>query len=139
VTRDIDAARSWIRERKRGTERAGLVASSQGMRLKPLAIHVKEKIDPIHWFLGEPDDYRSSDFLEDVATEFQVQGLEVDWACVTWDGDMRLGQNGWKHHEFHGGNWRKIHQIQHQKHQEESYRDILLRDEQRSNNLVQMT
>lgn len=130
VTRDLDVARKWIRDRKRGTERAGLVASSQGMRLKPLAIHVKEKIDPVHWFLGDPADYRSSDFLEDVATEFQVQGLEVDWACVAWDGDLRLSKNGWLHHDFHGGNWRKIHQAQRQKHLVNSYRVLLTRARQ---------
>lgn len=130
VTRDLDVARKWIRDRKRGTERAGLVASSQGMRLKPLAIHVKEKIDPVHWFLGDPSDYRSSDFLEDVATEFQVQGLEVDWACVSWDGDLRLSGNGWLHHDFHGGNWRKIHKAQRQKHLVNSYRVLLTRARQ---------
>lgn len=130
VTRDLDKARKWIRDRKRGTERAGLVASSQGMRLKPLAIHVKEKIDPIHWFLGDPDDYRSSDFLEDAATEFQVQGLEVDWACVSWDGDLRMSQSGWQHHDFHGGNWRKIHQAQRKKHLVNSYRVLLTRARQ---------
>lgn len=130
VTRDVNTARSWIRERKRGSERAGLVASSQGMRLKPLAIHVKETINPVHWFLGAPDDYRSSDFLENVATEFQVQGLEVDWACVAWDGDLRLTKNGWFHHDFHGGTWRKIHQAQRQKHLVNSYRVLLTRARQ---------
>lgn len=130
VTRDLDVAKKWIRDRKRGTERAGLVASSQGMRLKPLAIHVKEKIDPVHWFLGDPADYRSSDFLEDAATEFQVQGLEVDWVCVSWDGDLRLSTSGWLHHDFHGGNWRKIHQAQRQKHLVNSYRVLLTRARQ---------
>lgn len=130
VTRDVDAARTWIRQRQRGTERAGLVASSQGMRLKPLAIHVKDKINPVHWFLSAPDDYRSSDFLENVATEFQVQGLEVDWACVAWDGDMRLTRDGWFHHDFHGGKWRKIHQPQRQKHLVNSYRVLLTRARQ---------
>lgn len=130
VTRDLETAKRWIRDRKRGTERAGLVASSQGMRLKPLAIHVKEQIDPVHWFLGDPHDYRSSDFLEDAATEFQVQGLEIDWACVAWDGDLRLTREGWFHHDFHGGKWRKIHQPQRQKHLVNSYRVLLTRARQ---------
>ena len=46
-------------------------------------------MDPIHWFLDGKNDVRSSYYLEDVATEFHVQGLELDWACVTWDADFR--------------------------------------------------
>jgi hypothetical protein len=59
------------------------------MRLKPHAIDVRVDVDPVHWFLNDRDDTRSSYYLEDAATEFQVQGLELDWTCVTWDGDLR--------------------------------------------------
>jgi hypothetical protein len=79
------AARRWIRRQRRGTERAGLVASSSAQRLKPHAIDIRVNIDPVHWFLSPPRDTRSSLYLEDAATEFQVQGLELDWTIVTWD------------------------------------------------------
>jgi hypothetical protein len=90
VTRDLTRAKEWVRTHARGSEQFGLVASSQAMRLKPHAIDVRVSVDPIHWFLGDPSDTRSSYYLEDAATEFQVQGLEVDWACITWDADFRL-------------------------------------------------
>jgi hypothetical protein len=79
LTRSMRAARRWIRRQRRGTERAGLVASSSAQRLKPHAIDIRVNIDPVHWFLSPPRDTRSSLYLEDAATEFQVQGLELDW------------------------------------------------------------
>src|SRR5699024_1488593 len=92
VTRSIGAAKEWLRQQSRGTELYGIVVSSQDQRLKPHAIDVRVKVDPVHWFLYPKDDVRSSYYLEDVATEFQVQGLELDWACVVWDGDLRLNK-----------------------------------------------
>ena len=73
VTRDVSAAKRWLRDRARGSERYGIVASSQAQRLKPHAIDVRSPVDPVHWFLHDKDDVRSSFYLEDVATEFQVQ------------------------------------------------------------------
>lgn len=85
LTRDLNKAKSWLKEKARGSERYGIVVSSQAQRLRPLAIDVRVQTDPVHWFLDGKEDVRSSFYLEDVATEFQVQGLELDWACVTWD------------------------------------------------------
>ena len=85
-----------MKEKARGSERYGMVVSSQAQRLKPFAIDVKSPMNPVNWFLDGKDDVRSSYYLEDVATEFDVQGLELDWACVTWDGDLRYSENGWK-------------------------------------------
>ena len=90
ITRDLQRAKAWIRGQARGSERYGLVASSQAERLKPHAIDVRAAIDPVHWFLHDRDDTRSSFYLEDAATEFQVQGLELDWALVNWDADLRI-------------------------------------------------
>jgi hypothetical protein len=90
LTRDLDAAKEWLRNRGRGSERYGLVTSSKAYRLKPHAIDVRVDVNPVHWFLNGRDDIRSSYYLEDAATEFQVQGLELDWSCVTWDADLRL-------------------------------------------------
>ena len=81
LTRSMRAARRWIRRRRRGTERAGLVASSSAQRLKPQAIDIQVNIDPVHWFLSPPRDTRSSLYLEDAATEFRVRGL--GWTIVT--------------------------------------------------------
>jgi hypothetical protein len=103
ITRDLRLAKQWLRSKSRGTERYGLLASSKAMRLKPYAIDVAVDADPVHYFLDGKDDPRSSFYLECVATEFQVQGLELDWACVAWDGDLRKhGDHGWTHHDFRG-------------------------------------
>jgi len=80
ITRELNVAKQWIRSRARGTERYGVVASSKAMRLKPHAIDIRVSVDPVHYFLNEKHDTRSSYYLEDAATEFQVQGLELDWA-----------------------------------------------------------
>ena len=102
LTRSMRAARRWIRQQRRGPERAGLVASSSAQRLKPHAIDIRVNIDPVHWFLSPAKDTRSSLYLEDAATEFQVQGLELDWTIVTWDADLRWSGDDWSYHSFRG-------------------------------------
>lgn len=108
ITRNLAAAKQWLKQQARGTERYGMVVSSQAERLKPHAIDVKSPMDPVHWFLDGKEDVRSSYYLEDVATEFHVQGLELDWACVIWDADFRYSEKGWSHHSFCGDRWNKI-------------------------------
>jgi hypothetical protein len=130
LTRSIDAAKKWLKEKARGTERYGMIVSSQAIRLKPYAIDVKSPMDPIHWFLDEKDDIRSSYYLEDVATEFQVQGLELDWACVTWDGDFRYSSNGWKYHSFVGSKWNNINKEERKLYLKNAYRVLLTRARQ---------
>lgn len=130
ISRDLDRAKQWVRRHARGSERAGLLASSQAQRLKPHAIDVRVPIDPIHWFLADRTDTRSSDFLEDAATEFQVQGLEVDWACVTWDADLRRGPDGWGFHSFRGDAWTTIHKRDRQRYLLNAYRVLLTRARQ---------
>ena len=100
LTRNLKKAKQWLKEKARGSERYGMVVSSQAQRLKPFAVDVKSPMNPIHWFLEGKDDVRSSYYLEDVATEFHIQGLELDWACVMWDGDLRYSQNGWQTFSF---------------------------------------
>lgn len=130
VTRDLNKAKSWLKSQARGSERYGIVVSSQAQRLKPHAIDVKSPIDPIHWFLDEKDDVRSSYYLEDVATEFHVQGLELDWACVTWDGDFRYTKTGWEHFSFVGSKWNKIRKLERQQYLKNAYRVLLSRARQ---------
>lgn len=127
LTRSIDTAKKWLKEKARGSERYGIVVSSQAYRLKPLAIDVKSPINPVHWFLNGKDDIRSSYFLEDVATEFQVQGLELDWSCVTWDGDLRFSNSDWKSFSFKGNKWQKINKEERKKYLINAYRVLLTR------------
>lgn len=130
LTRDLSKAKKWLKEKSRGTERYGIVVSSQAQRLKPLAIDVKSPMNPVNWFLDGKDDIRSSYYLEDVATEFQVQGLELDWACVTWDGDLRYSDNGWKSYSFVGSKWQNIHKEDRKRYLINAYRVLLTRSRQ---------
>lgn len=130
ITRDLQKAKQWLKAQARGSERYGIIVSSQAQRLKPYAIDVKSPIDPIHWFLDGKEDVRSSYYLEDVATEFQVQGLELDWACVTWDADFRYSPNGWEHWSFVGSKWNHIHKVQKKLYLKNAYRVLLTRARQ---------
>ncbi len=130
LTRDLAKAKSWLKEKARGSERYGMVVSSQAERLRPLAIHVKSPMDPVHWFLDGKDDVRSSYFLEDVATEFHIQGLELDWACLTWDGDLRYSENGWQSFSFVGNKWQHIHKDERKKYLLNAYRVLMTRARQ---------
>jgi hypothetical protein len=130
ITRNIQTARRWVRERARGSERFGLVASSKAMRLKPHAIDIRVAIDPVHWFLDGRDDTRSSYYLEDAATEFQVQGLELDWSCVTWDGDLRFAGSEWAFHDFRGSRWQRILNSENRNYLRNAYRVLLTRARQ---------
>jgi hypothetical protein len=130
LTRDIELARDWTRQSARGTERYGLLASSSAQRLKPHAIDIRVAVDPKHWFLKGPEDTRSSYYLEDAATEFQVQGLEVDWACVTWDADFRYTENDWSYHDFRGDKWTNIHKADRRRYLKNAYRVLLTRARQ---------
>ena len=130
VTRDLDRAKIWIRDHGRGSERCGLLASSEAQRLKPHAIDVRVDVDPVQWFLNPATDTRSSNFLEDAATEFQIQGLEVDWACVTWDADLRSTADGWLHRSFRGDAWERINKSERQQYLLNAYRVLLTRARQ---------
>lgn len=130
ITRSLTKAKQWLKSNARGSERYGIVVSSQAQRLKPYAIDVKSPIDPIHWFLDEKDDVRSSYYLEDVATEFHVQGLELDWACVAWDGDFRYSPEGWEHYSFVGSKWNHINKTERKLYLKNAYRVLLTRARQ---------
>ncbi|MBA4419789.1 MAG: hypothetical protein C0391_01445 [Anaerolinea sp.] len=130
ITRDINTAKKWLKDKARGSERYGIVVSSQAYRLKPHAIDVRPEIDPIHWFLDGKEDTRSSYYLEDVATEFQVQGLELDWTCVVWDADFRYSPFGWEHRSFVGDRWNAIRKPERQSYLKNAYRVLLTRARQ---------
>jgi hypothetical protein len=106
------------------------MASSKAQRLKPHAIDIRVDVDPVHWFLNERSDTRSSYYLEDAATEFQVQGLELDWTCVTWDGDLRFTGSGWGFHEFRGSAWCNVSSPENRNYLRNAYRVLLTRARQ---------
>ena len=107
-TRSLAQARGWLRHQRRAGERAGLLASSNALRLKPEGLYVKAKVEVCDWFLNPGDDVRSSNALEDAATEFDVQGLELDWTGVAWDLNLRRA-DGWQARNFRGTKWQAIH------------------------------
>ncbi len=130
LTRNLDAAKHWVRARARGSERYGLVASSGAERLKPHAVDVRVKVDAVKWFLDGPEDTRSSWYLEDAATEYQVQGLELDWVCVTWDADLRFTSQGWQHRAFNAKGWLSVRKPMRQQYLVNAYRVLLTRARQ---------
>ena len=130
ITRDLDKARNWLRNSAKGSERIGIIASSGGIRLRPFGLNVKAKIKAPIWFLKHKDDIRSSCFLEEVATEFDIQGLELDWACIAWDGDLFYHENKWNYRKFTGTSWKNIIKPEIENYLINSYRVLLTRARQ---------
>lgn len=130
LTRDLNMAKNWLREKAKGSERYGIIASSGAIRLRPFGLNVKAKIDAPIWFLNDKDDIRSSYFLEEVATEFDIQGLELDWTCVAWDGDLHHNNNQWIFKKFKGTRWQNIANPEIIKYLINSYRVLLTRARQ---------
>lgn len=130
LTRDVNLAKHWLKTIARGTERFGLVASSGAHRLRAEGIHVKSSIDPSIWFLNDKSDVRSSFYLEEVATEFDVQGLELDWAGVCWDADLRRCDENWTYHAFRGTKWQSVNAAERRLYLKNAYRVLLTRARQ---------
>jgi hypothetical protein len=130
ISRDLAATRQWLRENARGSERYGLVASSGANRLRPEGIFMKSSVDAPVWFLNERTDVRSSFYLEEVASEFDVQGLELDWTGVCWDADYRFESGEWKHYSFRGTKWQRSNAIEKRLFLKNAYRVILTRARQ---------
>lgn len=133
LTRDLDRAKEWLRSHARGSERYGILASSKAERLKAININVRYQPDFVHWFLEDSSDIRSSNCLEDTLTEFKVQGLEIDWACVAWDADLRLNKahDKWEHYQLRSGTkWQNINKLENQEYQINAYRVLLTRARQ---------
>jgi hypothetical protein len=129
LTRDFVKAKLWLKQKAKGTERIGVVASSGGRRLRANGIDVKNEIEPANWFLNNKDDVRSSYYLEEIATEFDIQGLEIDFTCVAWDINLYY-DNGWNFQSFKGSKWQNINQDSAKNYLLNSYRVLLTRARQ---------
>lgn len=130
LTRNLAEARSWLRNKARGSERYGLIASSGANRLRPDGIWIKSKVDAPVWFLNDKTDVRSSYYLEETASEFDIQGLELDWVCVGWDADFRRGDDRWQYFNFRGTKWQRINTPDRQLYLKNAYRVLLTRARQ---------
>lgn len=130
LTRDLDTARKWVRSKARGTERYGLTASSGAKRLRSFGIWTQSEITAENWFLNGMDDVRSSYFLEDTATEFDIQGLEIDWTIVAWDADYRIENGKFVPYKFTGTKWTSVNNVDNRLYLKNAYRVLLTRARQ---------
>lgn len=132
VTRDYNLAKRWCKRQVRGSQRCGVLACSSAQRLKPEGIYVPTDIDVKNWFLAPSDDLRSSNMMEIVASEFKVQGLEIDWAVVCWDADLRRNKDNrdWEHYNFRGTRWTRRNKSEQQRYLVNAYRVLLTRARQ---------
>ncbi len=130
MTRNLDTARKWVRSKARGTERYGLTASSGAKRLRNFGIWVQSSITAENWFLNDSNDVRSSYFLEDTATEFDIQGLELDWTIVAWDADFRIEDGVFEAYRFAGTRWNRINKAEDRMYLKNAYRVLLTRARQ---------
>lgn len=130
LTRNLNTAKQWVREHCQGTTRYGLLASSGALRLKPEGIFVKNEVSVANWFLNGKDDVRSSYALEDVVTEFDVQGLELDYSIVAWDADFRYDGCDWTYNNFVGNRWNAVGSEERRLYLKNTYRVLLTRARQ---------
>ncbi|MCR4874505.1 MAG: DUF2075 domain-containing protein [Clostridia bacterium] len=130
ITRNYNKAKAWVKAQVRGSQRCGVLASSGAQRLKPEGIYVPMDIDVENWFLAPSSDLRSSNMLEVVASEFKVQGLEIDWALVCWDADLRRMNDDWAYFIFRGAKWFHRNKEEQRRYLLNSYRVLLTRARQ---------
>ena len=130
ITRDLKKAKAWVRNHCQGTTRYGLLASSGALRLKPEGIFVKNEISVANWFLNGKDDVRSSYMLEDVVSEFDIQGLELDYSVVAWDADYRYVDGEWTYNNFVGNRWTNVSSEERRLYLKNAYRVLLTRARQ---------
>ena len=130
LTRDLNTAKNWVRDQCQGTTRYGMLASSGALRLKPEGIYVKNEVSVANWFLNGKDDVRSSYYLEDVVSEFDIQGLELDYSIVAWDADFRFDGTEWTYYNFVGNRWQNVSSEDRRLYLKNAYRVLLTRARQ---------
>lgn len=127
ITRSLEKAKEWVRNNAKGSRRYGMIASSGAKRLREYGVWVQNKVDAPNWFLNGKDDVRSSYFLEETATEFDIQGLELDWTIVCWDADLRFKDGKFEHYNFVGTEWQNINKEERKLYLKNTYRVLLTR------------
>lgn len=130
ITRDLDIAKKWVKEKAKGSQRYGMTASSGAKRLRKYGVWVQNKVDAPNWFLNGKDDVRASYFLEETATEFDIQGLELDWTILCWDANLRFNNNRFEYFNFNGTKWQNINNESNILYLKNSYRVLLTRGRQ---------
>ncbi len=130
ITRDLEAAKKWVREKAKGSQRYGMTASSGAKRLRKYGVWVQNKVDARNWFLNGKDDVRASYFLEETATEFDIQGLELDWTIVCWDANLRFNNSHFEFYNFNGTRWQNINKEDNILYLKNAYRVLLTRARQ---------
>ena len=130
ITRDIEKAKKWVKSKAKGSQRYGVTASSGAKRLRTHGIWVQNKVDAPNWFLNGKDDVRSSFYLEETATEFDIQGLELDWSIVCWDANLRFYNGNFEYMNFTGTRWMNINKIENVTYLKNAYRVLLTRARQ---------
>lgn len=107
LTRNLESARTWVKRCSVGGQRSGLIASGQARRLAAEGLFVDYKPDIATWMLAPSTDIRSSNALETVQNQYQVQGLELDYCIVCWDADLRRENAEWVAYKLSGSDWQK--------------------------------
>ena len=130
ITRDFEKAKQWVKSKSRGSERYGLLASSEAKRLRGIGIWVPSEINHVGWFLNDKDNVDSSYYLEVAASEFKVQGLEIDYGLLAWDADFRYVDDHFEYYRFRGSNWNHVNIEQRKKYLKNAYRVLLTRARQ---------
>lgn len=130
MTRNLEKAKTWVRKQGIGSQRYGITASSGAKRLRKYGVWVQKKVDAPNWFLNGKDDIRSSYFLEETATEFDIQGLELDWTILCWDANLRYNNGNFEFFNFRGTNWQNINKEENILYLKNAYRVLLTRARQ---------
>lgn len=131
LTRDLGAAKDWLRQRRRGGRSVGLLASSGAVRLVgeglPPAPRSNE-LGPIgHWFLKPYTDFRSAGALETPMSEFGCQGLELDYVGICWGGDLIWGGGEWTPRTMRAPKWQTVRELERRRFRLNGYRVLLTR------------
>ncbi len=130
ITRNLEAAKEWVHEKAKGSQRYGIIASSGAKRLRKYGVWVQNKVNAPNWFLNSKDDVRASFFLEETATEFDIQGLELDWTIVCWDANLRFNNNHFEFYNFNGTKWQNVNKEDGALYLKNAYRVLLTRARQ---------
>lgn len=129
MTRNLTVAKQWVINKARGNERYGLIASSEGKRLRAEGIWVPSTINNVAWFLYGKENVDSSYYLEVPASEFKIQGLEIDYAVLAWDADFRYENGEFNYYQFRTA-WQHKHDEMKKMYLKNAYRVLLTRARQ---------